>query len=140
MSDPIRDHVQAFLDKLESDPTFAGKVVDTNDPKSADPRQPPYLVVYADTGRATSDRATSELPNKLDFRFTVHSVGKDANQARAWAGRVFMLLAGWRPTVDGWKPQGVTKQRTPLPVQFDKSFTPELVYSVDLYDLATRKA
>ncbi|MGY2747209.1 hypothetical protein [Arthrobacter sp. UYCu723] len=139
MTDPIRGHVDAFLAKLEADPVFAGKVVDTNDPKSADPRQPPYVVVYSDTGSATSERATGEVPNRLDFQFTVHCAGQDANQARAWAGRLLDLV-GWRPVVDGWKPQGVTKRRQPLPLQFDKTFTPELVYSVDIFDLVTRRA
>jgi hypothetical protein len=140
MSDPIRDHVEAFLNKLRAEPLFTGKVIDTNDPKGDDPRIPPYVVVYSNTGKATSERATSEVPNRLDFQFTLHFVGEDANQARAWAGKGYMLLAGWRPTVTDWRPQGVTKQKTPLPLQFDKTFTPALVYSVDIYDLVTRKA
>jgi len=140
MADPIRDHVDAFLAKLRTDPTFTGKVVDTNDPKDAAPRVPPYIVVYSNVPTAQSDRATSEQPNKLDFQFTVHCAGKDANQARAWAGKALMMLTGWRPTVDGWKPQGVTKRKISIPLQFDKTFTPELVYSVDIYDLTSRKA
>lgn len=139
MSDPIRDHVKGVLDRLKADPVFAGKVIDTNEPKTADQRVPPYLVVYSDTGKVVNERATSELPNRLDFQFTIHAAGADADQARAWAGKVFMLLAGWRPTVAGWKPQGMTKKRQPLPLQFDKSYTPELVYSVDIFDLTTRK-
>jgi hypothetical protein len=140
MTDPIRDHVKAFLDRLKADPVFAGKVIDTSEKKTAAQRVPPYLVVYSDTGRVVSERATSEVPNRLDFQFTVHSVGADADQARAWAGKVFALMAGWRPAVDGWKPQGVTKRKQPLPLQFDKSYTPELVYAVDVFDLVTRKA
>jgi hypothetical protein len=140
MSDPIRDHVGAFLDRLKSDPVFAGNVIDTNEPKTADQRVPPYLVVYSDTGKVVNERATSELPNRLDFQFTVHSVGVDADQARAWAGKVFLMLAGWRPVVEGWKPQGITKRKQPLPIQFDRSYTPELVYAVDVFDLVTRKA
>ncbi|HEX9229422.1 MAG TPA: hypothetical protein VF885_22720 [Arthrobacter sp.] len=140
MSDPIRAHVQAVLDRLEADPAFAGKVIDTNEPKTADQREPPYLVVYSDTGKVVNERATAELPHRLDFQYTIHAVGADANQARAWAGKVFMLLAGWKPVVDGWRPQGMTKRRQPLPLQFDKSYTPELVYSVDIFDQTTRKA
>jgi len=140
MTDPIRDHVAAVLAKLNADPVFAGKVVDTNDPKSATVRQPPYLVVYSDTGTAKVERATSERPTRLDFRFTIHCAGQDANQSRAWSGRVFNLLAGWRPTVDGYRPQGVAKQPQQIPLQFDKTFTPELVYSVDIYELVSRKA
>ena len=140
MSDPIRDPVKAFLDRLKADSVFAGKVIDTNEPKTAEQRVPPYLVVYSDTGKVVKERATAEMPSRIDFQFTVHSVGINADQARAWSGRVFGLLAGWRPVVDGYRPQGVTKQRQPLPLQFDKSYTPELVYSVDIYDLVIRKA
>jgi hypothetical protein len=140
MSDPIRDHVDPFLARLRADPVFAGNVIDTNEPKDAPVRVPPYLVVYSDTGQATSERTTAELPNRLDFQFTLHAVGVDANQARAWAGKAFMLLAGWKPAVDGWRPTGVTKRKQPLPLQFDKTFTPALVYSVDIYDLVSRKA
>jgi hypothetical protein len=140
MSDPIRDHVNAFLARLEADPVFAGKVIDTNEPKTADLRVPPYLVVYSNTGKVVNERATAELPHRLDFQYTVHAVGINADQARAWAGKVFMLMAGWKPTVAGWRTQGMTKQRQPLPLQFDKSYTPELVYSVDIYDQTTRKA
>lgn len=140
MSDPIRDHVAAFLARLQADPVFAGKVIDTNEPKDAPVRVPPYLVVYSDTGRASSERATSEVPNRLEFQFTVHAVGQDADQARAWAGKTFTLMAGWKPTVTGWRPTGVTKRKQPLPLQFDKTFTPALVYSVDIFDLVTRKA
>jgi hypothetical protein len=140
MSDPVRAHVDAFLAKLRADSAFAGKVVDTNDPKDAAVRLPPYIVVYSNVPTAQSDRATSEQPNKLDFQFTVQCAGKDANQSRAWAGKVLMLLTGWRPTVEGWRPQGVTKRKISIPLQFDKTFTPELVYSVDIYDLTSRKA
>lgn len=140
MSDPIRDHVEAFLAKLRSDPVFAGKVIDTNETKDSAPRKPPYLVVYSNIPTAMSDRATSELPNRLDFQFTVQCAGEDANQSRAWAGRALMLMTGWRPVVEGWKPTGVTKRKTSIPLQFDKTFTPELVYSVDMYDLTSRKA
>lgn len=139
MSDPIRDHVDAFLAKLKADPVFAGNVIDTSEPKTAEQRVPPYVVVYSNTGTATSERATGEVPNRLDFQFTVHCAGQDAGQARAWAGRLLGIV-GWRPVVDGWKPQGVTKRRQPLPLQSDKSYTPELVYSVDVFDLVTRKA
>lgn len=140
MTDPIRDHVDAFLAKLETDPVFAGKVVDTNDPKSAAVRNPPYVVVYSDTGTPHVERATSERPTRLDFRFTIHCAGTDANQARAWSGRLFNLMAGWRPTVDGYRPQGIAKKAQQIPLQFDKTFTPELVYSVDIYELVSRKA
>ncbi|HEX9226729.1 MAG TPA: hypothetical protein VF885_08730 [Arthrobacter sp.] len=139
MSDPIRDHPAALIARLEADPVFAGKIIDTNEPKTAEQRKPPYLVVYSDTGKVVNERATSELPHRLDFQYTIHAVGADANQARAWSGRLLGLV-GWRPTVDGWKPQGMTKRRQPLPLQFDKSYTPELVYSVDIFDQTTRKA
>lgn len=140
MSDPIRDHVDAFLAKLRADPVFAGKVVDTNDPKDSVPRVPPYIVVYSNIPTAVSDRATSELPNKLDFQYTIQCAGQDANQARAWAGKALMLMTGWKPVVEGWRPSGLTKRKTSIPLQFDKTFTPELVYSVDIYDQTSRKA
>lgn len=139
MSDPIRDHPAALIARLEADPVFAGKVIDTNEPKDAAQRVPPYLVVYSDTGQVVNERATSELPHRLDFQYTIHAVGVDAAQARAWSGRLLGLV-GWRPDVAGWRPQGMTKKRQPLPLQFDKSYTPELVYSVDIFDQVTRKA
>lgn len=140
MSDPIRDHVEAFLAKLRADSVFAGKVIDTNDAKDADPRVPPYIVVYSNIPTAVSERSTAEVPSKFDFQFTVQCAGEDANQSRAWAGRALLLLTGWRPVVEGWRPQGVTKRKTSIPLQFDKTFTPALVYSVDIYDLVSRKA
>ena len=141
MSDPIRDHIDPVLARLGAHPLLSGKVIDT-DPRSADPgmgpRKAPYVAVFTNTGFDDYTRAACEIPDRMHFIFLIHSVGEDANQARAFAGLVWTQLTGWKPTVAGWRPTALKRTTdTPFYAIHDKDFSPELVYTTDRYDLRT---
>jgi hypothetical protein len=144
MADPIRDHPAAVIARLRSHALLADSVID-GDNRSADPNTPPrpapYVVVYANTGIDQFDRQSCEIPTRMHFIFQIQCVGEDANQARAFAGLVWGLLAGWRPTVAGWSPQALKRDaNTPFFDVHDKDFSPEFIYTTDRYDLITTRA
>jgi hypothetical protein len=143
MGDPIRDHVDAVFARLRSDPVLADKVIDV-DPRSGDPDTPPwpapYVAVYASNGFDGYGRVACETPTSIHFIFLIHSVGENASQARAVAGKVWLLLTGWKPTVTGWRPNALKRETdTPFYPIHDKDFSPELVYTTDRYDLITTR-
>lgn len=109
--------------------------VDPNDPEV----KPPYVVVYVNSGRRSTERESSEQPTRADSKIITHCVGVDANQARYFSEKVLEQLLGWRPVIAGWAPAAIAHDRS-LPVETDKSTSPPTQYLTDSFTLVSRKA
>lgn len=133
----IRAHKNAVLARLRSDAALASVVVDGAVDPNAPPVLPPYVVVYMDSGRRSVDRISSVTPTQADFRITTHCVGVDVDQAEYLAEKVFSLLLGWTPVVNGWSPVAIQHQRT-APPQTDRSVNPATQYISDVFTFTSR--
>lgn len=135
----IRAFAAQVKARLEASPVLAGRVIDgAVDPKDP-PFPPPYLVLYVNSGRRTTERQSSEQPTRVDSTIITHCVGLDANQARFWSEQVIAQLLGWRPVIAGWAPQAVAHDRS-LPVDTDKSTSPPTQFLTDAFSVVSRKA
>ena len=85
--------VAAVIDRLKAAPLNAYDSL---------PKTPtyPYVIVYADGGVASSDRAADRrITRSIGWQTT--TVGVSAAQCRAALDRVTAALEDWRPAVDG---------------------------------------
>jgi len=116
----------AVLSRLQADSVLASASFDgavTGTPQG-------YAVFYLQ--RVYDYRPGSADPVAVDWTLTVHSVGEDALQARAFAERVLAQLAGWRPVLDGWRSVPL-RHTTSQPADTDTTVQPAVVFCVDQF-------
>ncbi|WP_157480056.1 hypothetical protein [Leifsonia sp. Root227] len=92
----------------------------------------PYWVIHPADGKDTSDRVTGPVVTRHP-RFTVHSVGRDADQAGIAAENLRNALIvngrGIVPSIAGEHPKPVWYS-SPIPVQVDSNIQPPTCYHV----------
>ena len=136
----IQEHVTEVLDRIRAHPALTEIVVDGLLDQDADnPAQPPLVVVHARTPTRGPTRLASVRADQAEFRFTVHCIGQDAEQARRLADAVDQQLGdGWRPAVDGWIPEPV-RHATSLDPRPDTVLKPAGQYTTDEFRLTSRR-
>ena len=94
----------------------------------AQPASPsyPYVIVYADGGISSADRASDHLTRR-DIGWQTTVVGVSAAQCRAALDRAVGALEGWRPVVDGRVCSRVIHEGT-QPVRKDDEFPDRVLF------------
>lgn len=128
----MRQHTTALKALIEGAPALAGKVHVTLADGGPGPLKLPYVVIHPSDGTDAADRFTG--PKQMYRpRFTVHSVGADANQAAATAEAVKKRLIvggfGVVPAIPGEDPKRLWYS-VPMPLQVDRDVSPPLVFHV----------
>lgn len=128
----MRQHTNALKALLEGAPALAGKVHVTLATGAGGALSLPYVVIHPSDGTDAADRFTG--PKQVfNPRFTLHSVGADANQAAATAEAVKRCLIvngfGVSPTVPGENSKRLWYS-VPMPLQVDRDVSPPLVFHV----------
>jgi hypothetical protein len=128
----MRQHTAAIKAMISAHPALAGKVFVTLAKGDQNPLPLPYVVIHPAAGTDESDRLTGP---KIVFypRFTIHSVGSDAEQAAATGEAVKSRLIsggfGLIPVVAGELPRMVWYS-SPVPIQVDYDVSPPLCFHV----------
>lgn len=135
MSEPLTDpHWDALLARLRAHPILAAATFDgvvTGDPQR-------YANVHGNIGRRTS-WSLRRRQGRLEYTFTIHSVGRDPAQARAVGMAVGEQLADWTPVVEGRTCYPLV-HAVSQPIFSDPDADPPVWYGVDQYDLSSLPA
>lgn len=135
------EHANALIARLEAHAVLTGRVVDGGTDRDADDvKPPPYVVIYVDSGRRSTERLANIIPEKATFSVTVKSVGEDANQARAFSDAVLeQFLDGWRPVVAGRSCSHLMHGLSYAP-EADTDFSPTVFEGSNGFTFVSRKS
>lgn len=136
MTEQLTDpHWDALLARLREHPILAAATFDGVVPGT--PQR--YLNVHGNIGRR-SGWSLRRRQGRIDYTFTIHSVGRDPAQARAVGQAMVTQLADWTPVVEGRSCFPLVHAVSqPIYLDDDDAESP-VWYGVDQYDLSSLPA
>ena len=127
--------------RLESEPRLKGRVVEHAIDPAKPTMAPPYLVLYTAMPGAEDYRIANEFRSGAkEHGASIIATGTTAEQALYFAQLVDDLMAGWRPTVPGWRFSRYGSTGNLIYGERDTTFIPPVdYYRLTYRTLATRR-